>query len=148
MHIETTSRVRGLLLGAFLVAGACLASTGCVHGYGACLFTQPVKQTVAGRVVFRSYPGDGGVDHVPILVLDHTAYIYSPAQSFFCQPADELQLVGISEFPRHVVENSRVSVQGRLFGATSSRDHTRFLMNVLTLLPDKRDHNQPEENAP
>ena len=35
------------------------------------------------------------MQHVPILVLDRTAYIYSPAQSFQCQPANELQLVGI-----------------------------------------------------
>jgi hypothetical protein len=71
-----------------------------------------------------------------VLALDRTAYLYSPAQSFLCQPADELQLVGISEFPRNVVENSHVSVQGKLYGAASSHDHTAFLMDVITLLPD------------
>ena len=118
------------------IIGACLAVAGCVHGYGACLFTQPVKHTLSGRVKFRSYPSADGVDQVPILVLDRTAYVYSPAQSFQCQAADELQLVGISEFPKNVVENSHVSAEGKLFGATSRRDHTRFLMNVVTLLPD------------
>ena len=114
----------------------CLAFVGCVHGYGGCLFVQPVKHTLTGRVHFRSYPGADGIDNVPILVLDHTAYVYSPAQSFLCQPADELQLTGISEFPQNIVENSRVSVQGSLFAAVSSRQHTRFMMNVITLLPD------------
>ncbi len=124
--------------------GACLTAVGCVHGYGACLFTEPVKHTLTGRVKFRSYPTADGVDSVPILVLDRTAYLYSPAQSFQCQAADELQLVGVSEFPRNVVDNSHVSVEGKLFGATSARDHTRFLMNVVTLLPDNPGRNQPE----
>lgn len=113
-----------------------LAVAGCVHGYGGCLFVSPVKHTLTGHVHFRTYPQGQGVDNVPVLVLDRTAYIYSPAQSFLCIPADELQLEGISEFPEHVVENSHVSVQGKIVAATSSSDHTRFLMNVITLLPD------------
>ena len=47
-----------------------------------------------------------------------------------------IEIVGISEFPENVVEGSHVSVQGRLFAGTSSHDHTNFLMNVITLLPD------------
>lgn len=129
-----------------LILTASLAAGGCVHGYGACLFTQPVKSTVTGRVTFRDYPTEDGVQHVPVLVLDRTDYIYSPAQSFQCQPANELQLVGVSEFPQNVVDNSHVSVQGKLFGATTGHDHTPFLMNVLTLLPDNQNRNQPEEN--
>jgi hypothetical protein len=121
----------------YLVIGTCLAAVGCVHGYGGCLWTQPVKHTLSGRVHFRTYPTPDGVDNVPVLALDHTAYLYSPAQSFQCQATDELQLVGVSEFPQSVVENSHVSVQGKLFGATSAHDHTPFLMNVITLLPDK-----------
>jgi hypothetical protein len=87
-------------------------------------------------VHFRSFPTADGVDNVPVLTLDHEVYIYSPAQSFMCQSTDQLQLVGISEFPENVVEDSHVSVQGRLFAGTSSHDHTNFLMNVITLLPD------------
>jgi len=121
----------------FFILGACLVFGGCVHGYGGCLFLQPVKHTLTGRVHFRSYPAADGIDNVPVLVLDRTAYLYSPAQSFLCQPADELQLVGISEFPQNIVENSHVSIQGTLFGAVSGRDHTRFVMNVITLLPDR-----------
>lgn len=127
--------------------GACLAAAGCVHGYGGCLFTQPVRHTLTGKIHFRTYPAADGIDNVPILALDRTAYVYSPAQSFLCQPANELQLVGISEFPERVVEDSRVSVEGKLFGATNVRDHTRFLMNVITLLPDNQPHGQTEENS-
>jgi hypothetical protein len=129
---------------AILVA-ACLAAAGCVHGYGGCLWITPVKHTLTGRVHFRTYPTPDGIDNVPVLTLDQTAYLYSPAQSFLCQPADELQLVGISEFPETVVDNSHVSVQGKLFGAASPHDHTRFLMNVITLLPDNMTHRPTEE---
>jgi hypothetical protein len=128
------------------MVGACLAVAGCVHGYGACLFMQPVKHTLSGRVQFRPYATPEGMDNVPVLVLDKTAYLYAPAQSLMCQSADELQLVGVSEFPQNVVENSHVSVQGRLFSAASAHDHTRFLMNVITLLPDNNpSRSQTEE---
>lgn len=120
--------------------GLCLASAGCVSGYGGCLFLSPVKHTLTGHVHFRSYPSPEGIDNVPVLVLDRTAYIYSPAQSFQCLPADELQLVGVSEFPQNVVENSHVIVHGGLFGATSSDQHERFLMNVITLFPVNTAH--------
>jgi hypothetical protein len=120
--------------------GMLCALAGCVHGYGGCLFVSPVKHTLAGRVHFRTYPVAGGVQQVPVLTLDQTAYVYSPAQSFQCQPADELQLEGISEFPEHVVDGSHVSVQGRITAATSASDHTHFLMDVITLLPDNSRH--------
>jgi hypothetical protein len=119
-----------------VVIGISFVAAGCVHGYGGCLWTQPVKHTLSGRVHFRSYPTPDGVDNVPVLTLDHEIYVYSPAQSFMCQSTGQLQLVGISEFPENVVEDSHVSVQGRLFAGTSSHDHTSFLMNVITLLPD------------
>jgi len=111
---------------------ACLG--GCVHGYG-CLFEQPVKHTLTGRVHFHEYPAADGVDHVPILVLDRTAYVYAPAHSYACLSATDLQLVGVSEFPERVIENSRVSVTGVLFESTAAHEYTRFLMNVTTLLP-------------
>jgi hypothetical protein len=129
----------------WVLLAAASSAAGCVHGYGACLFLTPVKHTLTGSVHFRSYPTPDGIDHVPVLTLDRTAYLYSPGQSFMCQPADELQLIGIAEFPQNVVENSHVSVQGKLFGASSSHDHTRFLMNVITLLPDNTAHRPTEE---
>ncbi len=112
---------------------------GCVHGYGGACSIAPVKHTLTGRVHFRTYPAADGIDNVPVLVLDHTAYIYSPAQSFLCLSADELQLVGVAEFPQNVVENSHVIVDGSLSAAVSSNEYTRFLMNVMTLLPDTTD---------
>jgi hypothetical protein len=101
----------------------------------------PFKHTLTGRVHFRTYPMPDGIDEVPILALDHTAYLYSPAQTFSCLAADELQLEGISEFPESIVEGSHVSVQGTLFSAVSSHQHTHFLMNVITLLPVNADTN-------
>lgn len=111
-----------------------MALTGCVHGYG-CLFLQPVKHTLTGRIHFKTYPAADGMDNVPILVLDRTVYVYSPAHTYQCMSATDIQLVGVSEFPENVIEDSRVSVEGKLFESTSAHEYTRFLMNVTTLLP-------------
>lgn len=116
------------------ILGVLVALTGCVHGYG-CLFLQPVKHTLMGRIHFKTYPAADGMDNVPILVLDRTAYVYSPAHSYQCLSATDIQLVGVSEFPENVIEDSRVSVDGKLFESTSAHEYTRFLMNVTTLLP-------------
>jgi len=116
------------------ILGVLVALTGCVHGYG-CLFLQPVKHTLTGRIHFKTYPAADGMDNVPILVLDQTAYVYSPAHTYQCLSATDIQLVGVSEFPENVIEDSRVSVEGRLFESTSAHEYTRFLMNVTTLLP-------------
>ena len=120
--------------------GACLGLSGCVLGYGPCLLQQPVKNTLTGRVHFRDYPGSDGVDNVPILALDRTAYVYAPAQSRHCLSANDVQLVGLAEFPRDVIENSHVSVDGVLFQEASSRQHTPFVMNVTTILPIAASH--------
>jgi hypothetical protein len=116
------------------ILGVLVALSGCVHGYG-CLFLQPVKHTLTGRIHFKTYPAADGMDNVPILVLDRTAYVYSPAHSYQCLSATDIQLVGVSEFPENVIEDSRVSVDGKLFESTSAHEYTRFLMNVTTLLP-------------
>ena len=115
--------------------GACLGLSGCVIGYGPCLFLQPVKNTLTGQVHFRDYPSSDGIDNVPVLALDRTAYLYDPAQSHHCLPANDMQLVGVSEFPQNVIENSHVSVEGVLFPAASARQHTSFVMSVATILP-------------
>jgi hypothetical protein len=115
--------------------GAYLGLSGCVVGYGPCLLQQPVKNTLTGHVHFRDYPNADGMDNVPVLVVDQTAYVYAPAQSIHCLPANDVQLVGVSEFPENVIENSHVSVVGKLFQAGSGRQHTPFLMNVITILP-------------
>jgi hypothetical protein len=118
----------------------CFAAAGCVHGYGGCLWVQPIKHTLTGRVHFRTYTTPDGIDNVPVLELDRLAYVYSPAQSFLCQAADEMQLEGVSEFPESVVESSRVSVEGRISAGVSSHDHTPFVLHVITLLPDRPPH--------
>jgi hypothetical protein len=117
------------------VMGASLFLSGCVIGYGPCLFQQPVKSSLAGRVHFRDYPSADGIDNVPVLALDRTAYIYAPAESHHCLPANDVQLVGVAEFPQNVIENTHVSVEGRLFQAASDHQHTAFLMTVITILP-------------
>ena len=122
-------------LGRLWVVGAYLGLTGCVIGYGPCLFQQPVKNTLIGHVHFRDFPAADGLDNVPVLSLDRTAYVYAPAQSLHCLPANDLQLVGVAEFPQNVIENSHVTVDGKLFPAGSLRQHTPFLMNVTTILP-------------
>ena len=111
-----------------------IALCGCVHGMG-CLFIQPVKHTLTGRIHFRSFPAGDGVDHVPVLALDRTAYVYAPAHSYQCMSATDIQLEGVAEFPENIIENSHVSVQGSLFEANSAHEYTRFLMNVTMLLP-------------
>jgi len=117
------------------VIGAYLGLSGCVLGYGPCLLQQPVKNTLTGHVHFRDYPTPEGMDNVPVLALDKTAYIYAPAQSIHCLPANDVQLIGIAEFPQNVIENSHVNVDGKLFQAGSGRQHTPFVMNVTTILP-------------
>ncbi|HWJ37005.1 MAG TPA: hypothetical protein VNR70_17190 [Steroidobacteraceae bacterium] len=116
------------------VLGALVALSGCVHGRG-CLLLQPVKHTLTGRIHFRSFPANDGIDNVPVLILDSTAYVYSPAHSYQCMSATDVQLVGVSEFPENIIENSHVSVHGSLFEATSAHEYTRFLINVASLLP-------------
>lgn len=120
--------------------GVCFVLPGCVIGYGPCLFQQPVKNTLTGRVHFRNYPDAEGVDNVPILALDRTAYVYAPAQSRHCLPANDVQLVGVSEFPQNVIENSHVNVDGVLFQEASDRHHTPFVMNVTSILPLAASH--------
>jgi hypothetical protein len=114
---------------------ACTLLCGCVFGYGHCLLTEPVTNTLSGTIHFRSYPAGEGIDHVPVLALDHTAYVYAPAQSISCLPANEVQLSGVSEFPPDVIEGARITVRGSLAQGASGRAHTRFLFNVLNIEP-------------
>ena len=109
--------------------------SGCVLGYGPCLFLQPVKHTFTGLVHFRDYPASDGIDNVAILALDSTAYVYAPAQSNHCMAANDVQMVGLAEFPNDIGENSHVAVDGSLFEATTSRQHTTFLLSVSSILP-------------
>jgi hypothetical protein len=55
-------------------------------------------------------------------------------------PANDVQLVGVAEFPQNVIENSHVSIDGVLFQSVSGREHTPFVMNVNTILPIRTPH--------
>jgi hypothetical protein len=119
--------------------GACMALSGCVVGSGPCLWLQ-AKHTFSGHVHFRDFPTKDGIDNVPILILDKTAYIYSPAQSFQCLPLNDVQLVGVSEFPQNVEENTHITVEGTVYQAVSPREYTHFLINVINILPSRPTH--------
>jgi hypothetical protein len=116
---------------------AVVGLSGCVFGYGHCLFLKPVKVSLAGKVRFRDYPAADGIDNVPILALDRTEYIYDPAPNHVCLPVNEVQMVGLSEFPADVIEGTSVSAGGSLFEAARPREHTRFVLDVTNLLPRK-----------
>jgi len=118
-----------------LAAAACLLLSGCVVGSGACLFEAPFKHTVTGIVHFEDFPSGEQMDHVPVLVVDKTAYIYAPATSIHCLPATELQLVGFSELPPDMAEGAHVEVTGSVFQAASAHQHTPFLIDVKGILP-------------
>ena len=112
---------------------ACVSLCGCVYGFGRCLWLQPVKSSLAGKVHFRDYPAADGVDNVPVLALDRTAYVYVPTSAHLCLPANEVQLVGVSEFPQDIGEDSHVVAYGALFQSATGRQYTPFLMNVITV---------------
>jgi hypothetical protein len=118
-----------------LSLGLSMALSGCVIDSGPCLWLEPVKHSFSGHVHFRDFPGTDGIDNVPVLVLDNTAYIYTPTHSHQCLAANDVQLVGVSEFPQNVGENSHVSVKGSVFEAVSGSQHTRFLINVIGIVP-------------
>jgi hypothetical protein len=130
IHRPEFARMRSVAL---LIA--CLTLPGCVVGFGPCLMLQPFKNTLTGHVHFRDYPAPDGIDNVPILALEKTAYVYAPAQSLHCLPANDVQLVGVAEFPHDVIENSYVTVNGKLFSQVADRQHTPFVMQVNSILP-------------
>ena len=117
--------------------GLCIMLSGCVLGSGPCLWLQ-TKHTFSGRVHFRDFPTADGVDNVPILILDKTEYVYSPAQSFQCQSLNDVQMAGVTEFPQSVGENSRITVEGEVYQAVGPHEYTHFLIKVTNLLPSLR----------
>jgi hypothetical protein len=119
--------------------GICVMLSGCVLGSGPCLWLQ-TKQTFSGRVHFRDFPTKDGIDNVPILILDKTEYVYSPAQSFHCQSLNDVQLVGVTEFPQNVGENSHISVEGTVYQGVGAHEYTQFLINVISILPPPHPH--------
>jgi hypothetical protein len=120
----------------WLFVGASIILSGCVVGGGPCLWLQ-VKHTFRGQLHFREFPGKGGIDTVAILALDKTEYVYAPPQSFQCLAANDVQLVGVSEFPRDVGENSHIIVEGELLQGVEDGQHTRLVIKVISVAPVK-----------
>ena len=115
-------------------AGLYMLLSGCVIGSGPCLWLQ-VRHDFTGHVHFREFPRSDGVDTVPILILDKTLYMYAPPQSFHCLAANDVQLVGMTEFPDSIGENTHVIVDGKMIEGVTAGQHTRFVINVISILP-------------
>lgn len=114
--------------------GICIALSGCVIGSGPCLWLQ-VRHDFTGHVHFREFPRSDGVDTAPILILDKTLYVYAPPQSFQCLPANDVQLVGVTEFPDRIGEGTHVIVDGKILEGVASGHYTGFVINVISILP-------------
>jgi hypothetical protein len=119
--------------------GLCMVLSGCVIGSGPCLWLQ-VRHDFVGRVHFREFPRSDGVDTVPILILDKTQYMYAPPQSFHCLPANDLQLVGMTEFPDRIDEGSHVVVDGKVLEGVANGHYTHFVIEVVSILPFRPRH--------
>ncbi|NNM61520.1 MAG: hypothetical protein HKM03_05070 [Steroidobacteraceae bacterium] len=113
----------------------CAALSGCVMGYGRCLFLSPLRVSLTGTLHFRSYEVGGEVERVAVLSTDHSQYVYAPAESHLCRMADEFQLSGWSDYSTDLREGSRVSVAGSLIQATSPHQHTHFLIRLRSIEP-------------
>jgi hypothetical protein len=114
--------------------GLCIALCGCVIGSGPCLWLQ-VRHDFTGHVHFREFPRSDGVDTVPILILDKTLYMYAPPQSLLCLPANDVQLVGVTELPDRIDEGTHVIVDGKVLEGVAEGQHTRFVIQVESILP-------------
>jgi hypothetical protein len=116
----------------WLMIGVCIVSSGCVLGSGPCLWLQ-VKHSFTGKLHFREFPAKDGIDTVPILILDKTTYIYAPPQSLQCVPANDVQLIGVSEFPRDVGEDSHVTVEGEVLQGVGTGQYTSLVIKVISV---------------
>jgi hypothetical protein len=119
--------------------GLCVLLSGCVIGSGPCLWLQ-VRHDFTGRIHFREFPRSDGVDTVPILILDKTLYVYAPPQSLLCLPANDVQLIGVSEFPDRIDEGTHVIVDGKVLEGVARGQYTRFVIDVVSVLPLRDKH--------
>lgn len=123
----------------FIGVSLVIALSGCVIGSGPCLWLQ-VRHDFSGRVHFREFPRADGIDTVAILILDKTQYIYAPPQSLQCLAANDLQLIGVTELPDSVGENTHVTVDGKVLEGVAQGNYTRFVIQVNSILPVGRLH--------
>ena len=54
--------------------------------------------------------------------------------------ANDVQLVGMSEFPERIDEGSHVIVDGKVLEGVAAGQHTRFVIDVVSILPLKDKH--------
>jgi hypothetical protein len=109
------------------VAGSLLALSGCVAGYGRCLFLQPSRVDLQGTVHWRT------PERIAVLSLPKSAYVYAPARSLQCRPMQDVELEFSADPPETLVANARVRVHGSLYESTSDRHRTPFVLSVETL---------------
>ena len=117
----------------------CIALSVCVIGSGPCLWLQ-VRHEFTGRIHFREFPRADGIDTAPILILDKTQYIYAPPQSLVCLAANDVQLIGLTELPDSIGENTHVTVDGKVLEGVAQGQYTRFVIQVNSILPIGRPH--------
>src|SRR5450755_4119762 len=102
--------------------------------------SMPVAAGQARLFRARELPCADGIDTVPILILDKTQYIYAPPQSFHCLAANDVQLIGLTELPDSVGENTHVTVDGKVLEGVAQGQYTRFVIQVNGILPIGRLH--------
>jgi hypothetical protein len=129
------------------VAFAALAASGCVAGYGRCLFLQPSRVTLAGTLHWRivdgeSHGANSGArasadlpERIAVLSLTNSAYVYAPSQSRQCLAMQDVELEFSADPPETLRANSRITVKGSLYESTSERHRTRFVLSVMSLEP-------------
>lgn len=110
-----------------VTAMVCLSLAGCVAGYGRCLFLQPARSTLTGRIELAA--------QYPRLELDETAYIYAPATSSQCTAVRAVELVSSGAAMEKIPDGSRVTVRGTLFEDAGDRHATRFAIEVIDVVP-------------
>ncbi len=115
----------------FLVV--CAALSGCVVGYGPCLFLSPVRVSLTGTMHFRTYKVGDEIERVAVLTSDRSEYVYAPAQSHLCLMAEDFQLAGWDDYPTDLVDGTRIAVRGGLIEASTPHQHTRFLLKIRNL---------------
>ncbi len=121
------------------VMGMCIVLSGCVVGSGPCLWLQ-ARHDFVGHIHFREFPRSDGVDTAPILILDKTQYMYAPPQSFQCLPANDVQIVGMTEFPDSIGEGTHVVVNGKMLEGVAAGQYTRFVIDAGGILPIPPEH--------
>lgn len=129
---------------AFLIV--CAALSGCVVGYGPCLFLSPMPVSLTGTMHFRTYKVGDAIERVAVLTSDRSEYIYAPAQSHQCLMAGDFQLAGWDEYPGDLVDGTRIAVRGALIESASPHQHTRFLLRIRNL--ERLPHQSAAAGAP